>query len=127
MREREELGGKYGKYGRYVTKCIRAGGSREELSFYGLPGAMTPQDGKKKRKWKKEKKKKKEVADIGFSAYQRGYWKEQEDFEERSRTNEQPWMAWSDPKLTPGDSDLLYFFFFFGEKAIKIGCILFLL
>jgi hypothetical protein len=60
MREREELGGKYGKYGRYVTKCIRAGGSREELSFYGLPGAMTPQDGKKKkRKWNKQKKKKK--------------------------------------------------------------------
>lgn len=29
-------------------ECIRVGGSREELSFYGLPGAMTPHGWRKK-------------------------------------------------------------------------------
>jgi hypothetical protein len=56
-----------------AMECIRAGGSRKELSFYGLPGAMTPHGWQKNYENQKKEKKNIKVAEIGFSAYERGF------------------------------------------------------
>jgi hypothetical protein len=44
-----------------------------ELSFYGLPGAMTPHGWQKNYENQKKEKKNIKVAEIGFSAYERGF------------------------------------------------------